>query len=90
MHNREVAAWHRLAFGETARACWWHVTELNLEHLRGWTPLQKLLAEVQGDFWKGEEENAGEANKKRRCSRRVHDRVSATDGWERPVAVADA
>jgi hypothetical protein len=43
-HNLEVAAAHRTAFGETARAFWWHVTELTLEHLRGWTPLQKLLA----------------------------------------------
>jgi hypothetical protein len=30
-----------------------HVTELTLEHLRGWTALEKLLAEVQGEFWKG-------------------------------------
>jgi len=90
MHNREAAARHRLAFGEKARACWWHVTELTLEHLRGWTPLQKLLAEVQGDFWKGDEEKAGVADNKKRRSRRRHDRVSATDGWERPVAVADA
>jgi hypothetical protein len=90
MHNREVAAAHVAAFGETARACWWHVTELTLEHLRGWTVLQKLLVEVQGDFWKGGEQDGSMANNKKRGSRRVHDRVSATDGWERPVVVADA
>jgi hypothetical protein len=35
MHNLVVSAAHRAAFGETVRACWWHVTELTLEHLRG-------------------------------------------------------
>ncbi|MGD0410640.1 MAG: hypothetical protein ABSC18_02980 [Verrucomicrobiota bacterium] len=90
MHNLEVAAAHRTAFGETARACWWHVTELTLEHLRGWTVLQKLLAEVQAEFWKEDEQNAGVADNKKRRSGGVHDRVCATDGWERPVVVADA
>jgi len=80
MHNREVAARHALDYGESSRPYWWHVTELTLEHLRGWTPLQKLLAEVQAEFWKGDEQNAGMADNKKRRSRRVHDRVSATDG----------
>ena len=100
MHNREVASVHVAAFGETVRACWWHVTELTLEHLRGWTVLQKLLAEVQGEFWEGGDppspglrrtgQDGSMANNKRRGSRRVHDRMAATDGWERPVVVADA
>jgi hypothetical protein len=63
--------------------------ELTLEHLRGWTELEKALAEVQGDFWKGGGQNGSMANDKRRGSWRVHDRVCATDGWERPVVVAE-
>jgi hypothetical protein len=51
--NLEVAARHTLDYGESARPYWWNVTELTLEHLRGWTELEKALAEVQGEFWKG-------------------------------------
>ena len=69
---------------------WRHVIELTLEHLRGWTPLQKLLAEVQAEFWKEDEQNAGMADNKKRRSGRAHDRACATDAWERPVVVADA
>jgi len=65
------------------------IAELTLEHLRGWTALQKLLAEVQGEFWRGFKQNGGVVNNKRRLSRRAHDRVSATDGWERPVVVVE-
>jgi hypothetical protein len=90
MHNLEVAARHRLDFGESERPYWWHVTELTLEHLRGWTELEKALAEVQGEFWSGGEQNGGVANHKRRGSRRGHEPVFATDGWERPVAVVEA
>ena len=69
---------------------WRHVIELTLEHLRGWTTLQKLLAEAQAEFWKEDEQNAGVADNKKRRSRRLNDRVSATDGWERPVIATDA
>jgi hypothetical protein len=58
-----------------------------LEHLRGWTVLEKLRAEVQRDFWNGGKQNKNVANPKRRNSRGVHDQVCATDGWERPVVV---
>ena len=53
MHNIEVTAAHKAEYGETARGCWWHVTELTLEHLRGWSALRRMLVEVQGDFWEG-------------------------------------
>jgi len=89
MHNLEVAALHTSDFGESARPYWWHVMELTLEHLRGWTALEKALAEVQGEFWKRGEQNGSMAHHKQRGSRQVHDRVSASDAWERKVVVVE-
>jgi hypothetical protein len=103
MHNLQVPGRQVALYGVTRLPLWLHVSDLTLEDVRHSKKVLsgKRQAELereaawqrvltQDDFWKGGEQDGIMANNKRRGSRRVHDRVSATDGWERPVVVADA
>ena len=103
MHNLQVPGRQEALYGATRLPLWLHVSDLTLDDVRHSKKVfsgkrraeleregewRRLLA--QDDFWKGGEQDGIMANNKRRRSRRVQDRVSATDGWERPVVVADA
>ncbi|MGA2543222.1 MAG: hypothetical protein ABSG78_16855 [Verrucomicrobiota bacterium] len=103
MHNLQVLARQAAWYGATRLPMWLHVSELTLEDVRHskkeLSGKRRAELERQGewrrllqqrDFWEGGEQNGSMANNKRRRSRRVHDRMAATDGWERPVVVADA
>jgi len=46
-HNREVQTTWLNAGGDPARSCWWHITEITMDHLRPSPALVKQMAELQ-------------------------------------------
>ena len=46
-HNREVQTTWLNAGGDPNRTCWWHITEITMDHLRPSPALVKQMAELQ-------------------------------------------
>jgi hypothetical protein len=46
-HNREVRTRWMEAGGDPARDCWWHITEITMDHLRPSPAWKKQMAELQ-------------------------------------------
>jgi hypothetical protein len=46
-HNREVQTTWLNAGGDPAQSCWWHITEITMDHLRPSPAWVKQMAELQ-------------------------------------------